>query len=544
MAIDPQIFAEFLIALGSAASRSARAAVLDRYADRFGVTAAHLRRLAKREGFNFGYRKRTDSGKARDPRMVEAAKEVVKLIVASDGKMPTYVAIERAIAIGWVDADLGIEPWYVDRYIRDHGIRRQRASHPRETRRVKWGQPGRVIQLDSTNCAQWFLFDGDGYICYASPGELYHNKREKAAPIIRYVATDPTSGCFRVRYYQVDNERADTALEFLYWVMSRADRPELMPMAGVPDAVVVDPGPGNKSAAFINACDALDIDHRAHTSHHPWVKGSVETHMNIWERYFESELAFWPARSVDELNERAEAANAKFCSTRRHSRHGLPRSEFYAEHIGEIRLPPAWEIFVEAAHTTPQTRTVVGGSIVSYEGRDYYVGALAGCGTGDKVQIAKAILDWSDDTRPVRIAFGDQSIIEQALVQDAAGNYLDERVYQRRGDEHIAAEAEEQPLRLAEVRQAPQPQIDLDQQTRYTPPALRPPVIKPVVAGPTRSRSEALLELADRLGRELTRWEVTSLGWDSRVTAQQITAAADILGDDNREAGGRAASSA
>lgn len=531
MAIDPTIFAEFLARLGECGNRSDRSGCVQHYARMFGVSVPHLRRLARENGFDFGYGRRADKGSARRPDLATAAQAVANLIVAGGGRMPTYVAIDRARLIGWIPADLDLPVHYVDRYIREHAIDREPTKQPRETRKIKWGEPGKVVQIDSTNCAQWFFVEPTGVIRYAAPGEVYRNKPAKHPPIMRYVATDPTSGCFRVRYFLTDGESADVTLEFFHWAMSRAEDPEAMPMCGVPEAVVLDGGPGNKSAAFRNACDALDIDHRPHLPGHSWAKGSVESHMHVWETFFESELAIWPCSSIGELNERAFSANCRFCSERPHSRHGMTRSAYYAEHVEPVRLPPPWEIFVEAATTRPQVRTVVGGLLVPYEGREYYVGALAGCGCGDKVQVAKAVLDWDEQTRPVRITFGEQTIIETALAKTAAGDYLDPRVYEQRRDPAIAERQAEPEIRLADAQATPTPDHAAAGRIRHTPPAVRPPVVRPVARMPAVSRTVALGTLADLLGRELTRFEVAGLGWTQQVTHEQITTAARALGD-------------
>lgn len=522
MAIDPIIFGQFLTALTDAPTRGDRAALLDNYAGRFGLTIAALRRQAKAAGFDFGYAKRRDAGTARREDLAAGSAQVVKLILASGGRLPSFVAIDHAKAIGWIASDLDLSASYVDRYIREHHIRREPSSAPRQTRLCKWGDPGDVLQIDSTNCAQWFFVEASGSIRRTKTGEVYHNKPARiGSHILRYVATDPASGLFRIRYFQVDGETAETALEFLHWSMCRTPDPDKLPMAGVPKRLVLDGGSGNKSSAFANACEMLGIELCPHLPHHAWAKGSVEQAMDQWEEEFESRLAIWPANDLADLNAKAYAYNVYFCAERLHTRHGMTRSAFYAQHCLALQMPPAWGVLVEAAHTRPENRRVVGGQLISFEGDSYYVGGLAGCGTGDSVTVCKAILDWDDATRPVRIEFRGQTIVEHRLTKDDRGNFTDQRVYQARNDEAIEAEEALPAIHLAEAREAHAPMYDVASAPSVAVPAARMHVAQ-ASAGPSYRRLMAKSELVARLGRELSQGESDSLHWAETVTRAQI----------------------
>jgi hypothetical protein len=529
MAVDPKILAELVAAIGRAEGRRGRGAIVDAYARQLGLSAAQVRRIAARHGISFGYRRRADAGVPRDPARQKAAWEVAQIVLATEGTMPTWRAIDTARAAGRVPEGLDLPVHYVDRYIRDHYGSRRPVSFPRLTRRCLWGEPGACLQADSTNCAQWFVPEPDGTIRFARRGEVYRNKPAKGIPILRYVAADPPTGLFRVRYYQVPGESARTILEFLYEVMTRAPQADQLPMAGVPKVLVLDPGPGNASASVKNLCAELGIEHRMHLPRHAWASGSVEVLMNLWERAFESELRLWPAQSLADLNERAYRANIQFCAERVVRRTGLSRSAFYARAVQEVRLPPPWERFVEAASTSAVERTVVGGSVISYEGREYYCGGLAACGTGDKVEIRKCILDWSDEDRPVRLSFGGRTVVEKALVRDDRGQYRDRRLYEKRGDPVLEGAEAEQAARLELVRGLPQPEAA--SLARFAVPRERPPVLE-LVQGPSYRRTPALLRLVEILARDLTTQEAASLGWGETVTGADLAAAARRLSAD------------
>lgn len=528
MAIEDQVIADCVERLRTAHSRAERAAVVRYYAELYRCSPAHLRRLVKRAGADFGYARRTDAGKRRRADLAEAADVVASVIVRSEGDMPTWRAIEYAKDQKLIRHDLDLSVAYVDRYIRDAGIARAAAKSPAATRRCKWGECGQTLQIDSTNCAQWFFTEPDGSIRRTRRGEVYANKPAKGPAIIRYVAIDPPSGCFRVRYYQTAGESAEVLLDFLHYAMSRSDEPERMPMCGVPRWLVIDKGPGNMSSAALNACDALGIERRAHATGHSWAKGAVEQMMHLWERSFESELRLHPARDMDDLNRRAFEYSCRFCLTRPHGRTQAPRAEFYAAHVGQVVLPPTWEIYVEAATTRRVERTVVGGSLISYDGRQYYVGALEGVRTGDKVGVAKAVLEWDDKTRPVRIYHGDQVVIEPAQIVDAAGNYADDRIYSKRQDAALDAAEEGREVRLAMPLPEEPPSADVAKLPKVKAPEARL-IVRPAQPVATQRRTAALLELADRVGRDLTSFELAGLGWGDKVAQNEIDAAADRL---------------
>jgi hypothetical protein len=532
MSIDPKILAELVAKLARAGSRAATTALVTEYALLCRMSVAQVRRIVKGQGVASGYAARKDAGLHRDKDIEAAANLVATIVAQSHGDMPSWRAIEVAKSFGMIGADLDLKPHYVDRYIRQHDISRKPSNQPAATRKIKWGDPGKVLQIDSTNCAQWFVLEADGTVRCTNRGEVYRNKPAKAPPIMRYVATDPSSGLFRVRYYQTDGESAQVSLDFLYWVMCRDERPELMPLAGVPEALVLDNGPGNKSAAMVNACLELGIDHRCHLPHHAWAKGGVEKSMDVWQHAFESELRRWPAASLDEMNQRATANLYQFAATRIHSRHRMTRAAFYAKFVRAdgLVMPPPYERFIEAATSARVERTVSGDMVISYEGHEYFVGELPGVARGAKVLVAKSVLAWNETDMPVRIYMGDEIRVEKALVQDERGNYLDERIYTRHADAVLDARQEAQELRLAAPMPANAPQVDLPALPTVAVPQARLRIAAATAAvQPTKRRVQALMELAGRLGRELLEIEIARLGWGDAVALNQIEhAVADL----------------
>jgi hypothetical protein len=531
MTIDPKILAELVAKLAGCETRREASGLIDAHATMCGLSAAQVRRHCKAAGVDFGYARRSDCGGHRAADLEQAAESVIQIIVQSHGAMPTWRAIEVAKSQGMIPAALDLKPHFVDREIRDHDINRKPSSQPAVTRKIKWGLPGEVLQIDSTNCAQWFFVDDSGRVLATEPGTVYHNKPSKRTPIIRYVATDPSSGLFRVRYYQTDGESAQVTLDFLYWAMQRDEQPQFMPLAGVPKALVMDNGSGNRSAAMINVCNELGIDHRCHLPHHAWAKGGVEKSMDVWQHAFESELRAWPARDLDDMNDRATQSLYQFATTRIHTRHRMTRSAFYAKFVTPegLVMPPPYERYLEAATTARVERTLGGDLLISYEGREYYAGELPGVSRGDKVYVAKCVLDWNEADCPVRIYAGDEVRVERALAKDGQGNYCDQRLYEKRSDAVLDARQELCAARLAAPMPQSPPQVVAAALPRVEVPKARLRIAPPQAQQPTRRRVQALMELSRQLGRELNEFEVNGLGWGDAVTLNQISNAVAAL---------------
>lgn len=210
MSILPELLAGLAARLRDATGRAQRAEILREAAEFYGQSIGHLRRLVAGHGHRV-YSRRSDAGQARSAEVEHAADLVANLILASHGDMPSVVAIQTAIDTQLIAADMAVRlrPHYMDRFIRAHGLIRRPVKGPAQSRKCKWGLPGETVQIDSTNCAQWFFPEEDGRIRYTADGEVYRNKqaRTKAAPIIRYCAIDPPSGLFRMRYYQTAGDR-------------------------------------------------------------------------------------------------------------------------------------------------------------------------------------------------------------------------------------------------------------------------------------------------------------------------------------------------
>ena len=193
----------------------------------------------------------------------------------------------------------------------------------------------------------------------------------------------------------------------------------------------------------------------------------------------------------------------------------------------------------------PETRRVNGGSLISYQGNEYYVGGLAGCGTGDKVTVTKCVLDWCEDTKPVRISYEDQTVIETAQIKDDLGNYEDQRLYQKRGDAILEERTEAPAQALRELKEAEPtaPKIDMQKQKTHNVPAAKFNIAKPKSAMLGKRRNIAILELVEILDRPITTFEKQSLGWGETVTNQEIKDAIERLtraerGEDKNDGNG------
>lgn len=518
-----------------------RSRLVSEYAARSAVTAATVRRQLAAIGYKVPRKERADKGATRvGEQRIQAAMAVAKLKAESRGVMPTWVAIDMAKRKGMIGAEVNEKTLlgFTDRMIATRNIsmdKDDRAADP--ARRIDWKYPGHCLQVDSTNCAQWFLRESSGVIRFADKCELYHNKPGQSAPIIRYLGVDAYSGCFRVRYYQTHAERADDTIDFLLWLFapSSGDAARLSqdPLHGIPEVIVFDRGSGNVSAATRNLLAALDCEARYHRPRNSRAKGCVERHHGLWGRWFESQLKIDPAGSVEELNERAAEMCRKINSGRMLTGIDKPRAEVYSTGRAALRLPPPREVCIEAAHSAPETRRVSNEMWIELEGRKYYVGTIDAARPGDKVQVRKLVLDADETERPVRIqrldergqAVGDSYRV-CAMVREGGGRWSEPALYRNKAlDSRDASDAETSAALDAVLVPRETARADADLPAMPAVPAATMTMM-PSVQQPKISRTTALLRLRQMVGRELSDGEYAALNWGEWVDQADIGATA------------------
>lgn len=535
-----------IIRLGDAVAGAdchTRRELIEEFAEKSGLSPGTVRRYLARNGFTPDRRRRRDAGTARvgdDVRF--AAEQVLALKRTSGDRLTTRGAVDLAGRKGLIPADVSVTALeaFCNRMVVRRQVEMVKDDKSRAPARViDWKFPGHCLQVDATNCAQWFFKDRIGYRL-ADGGEVYCNKPDRGAPIIRYIGVDAASHCMRVRYYQTHAERADDLIDFLIWCMNwSSDDPAIRgrdPMCGVPDVLFTDKGSGNRSSAVRNFCDCLGIELRFHAKGNPRAKGAVERAHGLWGQSFERELAVDPARDLDELNERAWAYARGLNCGREHRRLGQSRAAFYAAHRAPLRMPPPRETLVEYAMAAPQTRVIANDLLIDFDGRRYYVGAVPGVRPRDRVRVTRVILDADPNDAPIRVARLDPagepvgSSYRLAAVRiDERGRYSEPALYRADVPDAYDLQRASDAARLDAITipRATRP-ADADV-PGVTPPAVAV-VIAPAMASPKVSAIEARRLLRQYLGRDLTDADAAAIaGWTGDVDLIAVRRMADGL---------------
>lgn len=250
--------------------------------------------------------------------------------------------------------------------------------------------PNHIWQFDVTNCFQYFLDEEKGLEERDLELDLSKNKIIKAAKkikkeLLRFMMVDHCTGAFYLRYFYASGERADDAERFFWEAMRPKD--ELIRkfwngeaeskigkyhFHGVPLVVMADRGSIARAKKLQNLFDALKIKLETHLPGNPRTKGSVETHMNIGNR-FDALLIFKRPRNLDELNLWALDWTIKFNAVNKFRRMA-PRSAFWSMITpAQLRLCPEESIFWKLISSGPITKRVGGDRIIHYDGLDYRV---------------------------------------------------------------------------------------------------------------------------------------------------------------------------
>ncbi len=399
--IPPQERMKLAHAVAHATSATQRADLIRNYAGDFGVSEATARRHA-------GVRVRPMKPRsvASDP----VLDQVVALWLASQTEkydratMPIADVIDMCEVAGVIGKG-AVSRARLRRYIREQQITLtdQRRGAPHIHQRSEY--PNHVHLADVTRCRQWYLkhdgrFDAQSFTRGTAE---YRNKDLRGVPLYRYVLVDHTTGMLYVQY--CTDETVPTLLTFLAgaWLPKRQRRGEARdgrerwwpapfdphgyeaweqlpmlrdyPFRGAPRVLVLDRAGANQSEFTAQLCQRLGIE--LVIAQEARAKGAVEAMMWIWERKFEARLAIQPAHDLETLNVWALDFTAHWCLEKVHSRHGMTRTQAWAQIENEqLRELPAWPIFRELARREPEPRTVKSadvGGVVHHEGRVWRV---------------------------------------------------------------------------------------------------------------------------------------------------------------------------
>lgn len=281
----------------------------------------------------------------------------------------------------------------IHRALREHRLHPDQLLRPSAHTSVRSLHPNHVWQIDASLCVLYYLKPAkgtrNGLQCMAHD-EFYKNKPKNLQKIMAdrvwsYEITDHASGWIYVEYV-MGAESGENLCSVLINAMQERGNGDVL--HGVPHILYMDPGSANTSAMTKNLCKMLGIEAIAHKAGNARATGQVENARNIIERSFEAGLKFQPVADLDELNATATKWRVWYNATKKHSRHGMPRTNAWLR-ITEEQLIKAPNIDVcrELAVATPKPRTVTGRLQVPWDGQKFDVSGVPGVMVGEKLMV-------------------------------------------------------------------------------------------------------------------------------------------------------------
>jgi hypothetical protein len=346
-------------------------------AKEFGYSVKTIYRWLAKHGFDSGRKMRCDAGKMSETRLNDlrtTAKiyHLKKRINAKESKMPLERARELGEIITGRKFDLpGVSQMH--QLLRRLQISRKHAQLPEATTEMVSEYANQVHSLDFS-VANFYLDPKDNLIpmwrrdFYPGKPEKWFKKRQLRLMML----TDHLSGAFVVLYYT--NQKLINIADFLFYAWSLKKNGKFI-FHGIPDILLIDNDKALHSYALQRLFSSLGITVPHLEPYHPWAKGSVEKHIDIWQRWFESTflLEEFKPKGIDKINEYATAYATFFQLTRKHTRHNKTRFEKWNECIGDhLRELPDETIYKRLIYSDPVVRTVKGGKF-EFEGEVYKV---------------------------------------------------------------------------------------------------------------------------------------------------------------------------
>lgn len=367
----------------AAATRAERGRIVTRLASTLGVTDRTAWRNLRAFGFRPERAARADKGVS----VVSTGDlvQVARMTARARGKrgqvnMPMSEAHRVAVELGSTAGEVSYKQ--VTRLLNQAGLARRQMSAPEPGISRVSKRPNQVWFFDISVAIQWYFRDESGKRIDLLPdaGARFYagkvdNFRKIKRVIHRFVLTDHCSGAYYVRYYYTSGERPEDVVDFFYHAM--ADKPDVAqayPFRGIPEIMVMDQGPANKSALVTELLKALDVEVQLHKPKNAKASGSVETRHGHWQSSFEGRLAQRFAADLGELNGWAERFCALACAERPHARHGnTPIEAWLTLPAAQLRECPERDIFFELAATHPKIATLTNRLWLRARGREWQI---------------------------------------------------------------------------------------------------------------------------------------------------------------------------
>lgn len=360
------------------------AAVVQRYAEKLGLSANTIYRMVKRHGgWESGRKTRRDAFclSEEEQRHMYNIAYLLHQKASPHGResktgIPTALEIYRDHLHAAGEAEVSLpSPSTVARWLRRCGLSRRQVQAPTPKRSLRSLHPNHVHELDFSICRYYLA--ADNRIVYISRRDENRNKPDRflrAVRLCRAVLVDHYSGAFFVQY-SFTQQSLDVA-EFLYRAWE--DKGEYI-FHGVPQILLMDNDRALRSHALLRLLHYLQVEVPAVAPYAPWVKGAVEVFMNIWETQFESRFLFRSGvpgednvQELQRINRAAFEYALRFHRQKIHNRHKKTRFACWDEGIaGHLREVPDYPLYQRLLHSTPECRRVGADGSFRYNGRRY-----------------------------------------------------------------------------------------------------------------------------------------------------------------------------
>lgn len=416
--------------------------VVEHYAGLTGLSQAQLYRIAAKNGYDAGRKRRSDHGECR---LTEQQIHYVAGLIQTSSRLNKKTIMSCQDALEIAERNGIIEPGTVSA-ARLAGILRERElsaaalKTPTPHVNMRSLHPNHVHLVDVSVCIQYYL--SKAALRILPENEFYKNKFENFAKIkqkiFRYVLTDHFSHTIFVKYYIGKGETQDNLFDFL--CSAWAEKDPRFPFRGVPMILMLDRGAANVSGAIKAFIKNLDVALSLPADKNARRQGSVEKAQDIVEKAFESRLRFKPAEDIDRLNELAVSWCIGFNANRVHSRHKMTRSACWVT-ITETQLRdlPDVEILQRIFTNPVKTCHVYGDYTIKFRGEVYRIKHVEGLVPGkSKVEVIYRPFSWPE----VTVVYDGVEYVARPLETVEGGFYADAPVIEAEYKAHPESPAQ------------------------------------------------------------------------------------------------------
>lgn len=364
-------------------------------------------------GWTSGKKTRADYGStSQSEESLRALAAVTKMSARANGK--TLLETPNAISILSQNGhDFGSIS-NVNRLLRQRNLTAKQMKQESSHGNFRTEYPNQVHLIDPSLCVLYYppgTKKGLRVQKYTTAAEQYKNKPEmlekiKRLRVWRYVMVDHFSGLISVKYYESEGENQTILYDFMLWCWGKLSG---SPFHGVPTNMYWDKGSAMTSKAIRNACNCLNINAVAHTTHLARAKGAVEKANDLVEKNLEGRLFLEPVHSVDELNEVAIKWQNLYNANRipnynaKHGRHGKARTDAWLmimqpAFIQYLRALPSAEYCRYIFTHEPVTKQVKGNLEITFthpkakKTLTYSLEELHGIGAGKQVLVSPVVI--------------------------------------------------------------------------------------------------------------------------------------------------------